>query len=105
MRYEILNFEPDDNYRVYYRDKDTRRLYCWLCYGPRERWAFYSCTRDGEPSHEIAQPADMPKPLGGQHPAPVQALLDDVAVILEETDSATLDAWEREQYVKLNREG
>lgn len=60
-----INIEPDDNYRVYYRDEMSNRLYCWLCYGPRERWAFYACTGDGEPSHEVNPPADHTKPGAG----------------------------------------
>lgn len=57
-----LNTEPDDNYRVYYLEKETGGLYCWLCYGPPSAWAFYTCTRDGEPSHEVPASQHMPKP-------------------------------------------
>lgn len=64
MKLDRLNVAPDDNYRVYYRDADTRRLYCWLCYGPPKAWAFYVCSRDGEPSHEVAPPEGMSKPSG-----------------------------------------
>lgn len=62
------NAEPDDNYRVYYRDTGGR-VYCWLCYGPRERWAFYRCSRDGEPSHEVTPPEGMGKPGAHRGPA------------------------------------
>lgn len=64
MRLQRQNIEPDDNYRVYYKDRDSGRLYCWLCYGPRERWSFYACSRDGEPSHEVTPPEDHAKPSG-----------------------------------------
>lgn len=60
--FDRLNAEPDDNYRIYFRSRATRTLYCWLCYGPREGWAFYVCTRDGEPSHEVALPDGMERP-------------------------------------------
>lgn len=62
MPLDRLNVEPDDNYRVYYRDPATKRLYCWLCYGPPATWSFYTCTRDGEPSHEVPAPLGMTKP-------------------------------------------
>ena len=61
-KFDRLNIEPDDNYRVYYRDTESRRLYCWLCYGRSEVWAFYVCTRDGEPSHEVPPPEGLTKP-------------------------------------------
>lgn len=66
MALDRLNIEPDDNYRVYYRDKESGKLYCWLCYGPVAGWSFYVCSGDGEPSHEVTPPEGMIRPGGAQ---------------------------------------
>lgn len=51
-----MKFHSEDNgfCRVYYRE--GKQLYCWQDDGSwgRHDWKFYVCTRDGEPSHEVA---------------------------------------------------
>jgi hypothetical protein len=62
MAFDRLNDRPDDNYRVYFRRREDRRLFCWLCYGRPETWAYYVCTQDGEPSHEVSPTPGAPRP-------------------------------------------
>lgn len=53
--------EDNGNCRVYY--KDSHLLYCWQNEG-RSGWAFYRCSKDGEPSHGVAPPLTTPLPPG-----------------------------------------
>lgn len=58
-----FHHEDNGNCRVYY--KDGAKLYCWQNDG-FPKWAFYICSRDGEPSHEVTHGNmyDMPLPPG-----------------------------------------
>jgi len=51
--------EDNDNCRVYYREE--KRLYCWQLDRPGQ-FQFFRCSSDGEPSHEVQAPLDMPFP-------------------------------------------
>ena len=56
----LYQFDGDDsgNFRVYYRG--GKHLYCIQNDGSwsRDRFVFYACSRDGEPSHELRMPLD-----------------------------------------------
>ncbi len=67
----LFNFahEDHDNCRVYYRGRPAQAgtlpaggrpnyLYCIQNdgYSDKPRYVFYSCSRDGEPSHELRMP-------------------------------------------------
>jgi hypothetical protein len=57
-----LNAEPDGFCRVYYRD-GRGPLYCWQN-DHADRWSFYRCSRDGEPSHMVVLRDQPPCPQG-----------------------------------------
>lgn len=56
----LFKFDSEDtgNCRVYYRS--GKHLYCIQNDGGwgRDKFVFYSCSRDGEPSHELRMPLD-----------------------------------------------
>jgi hypothetical protein len=56
----LFKFRNEDsgNCRVYYRG--DRFLYCIQNDGSwgKDKFVFYSCSRDGEPSHELRMPLD-----------------------------------------------
>jgi hypothetical protein len=56
----LYNFVGEDsgNCRVYYRG--GKHLYCIQNDGSwgKDKFIFYTCSRDGEPSHEIRMPLD-----------------------------------------------
>jgi hypothetical protein len=58
MSLRRLNAEPDGFCRIYYRG-DNHALYCWQ-EDWRDRWSFYRCSQDGEPSHMVALKKDQP---------------------------------------------
>jgi hypothetical protein len=74
----LFTFDHEDsgNCRVYYKGNKMRSgrraLYCIQNDGAwgADKYVFYSCSRDGEPSHELRMPLDssfdrkvMPKSL------------------------------------------
>jgi hypothetical protein len=64
----LFEFAANDpgNCRVYYRNAGNvnsvrrRHLYCIQNDGSwgKDKFVFYTCSRDGEPSHEIRMPLD-----------------------------------------------
>jgi len=72
--------EDNGNCRVYY--KGEKRLYCWQDEGSwgRTYWRFYRCSKDGEPSHEITSPKEMPPPPGH---TPTGRALRDFLLLME----------------------
>lgn len=62
-----FNREDESNCRVYYRSNDARlngrdmtHLYCIQNDGGwgKDRFTFYACSHDGEPSHPLRMPRD-----------------------------------------------
>ena len=57
----LFKFDVEDtgNCRVYYRG-DKQHLYCIQNDGSwgKDKFAFYTCSRNGEPSYEIRMPLD-----------------------------------------------
>lgn len=52
--------EDTGNCRVYYRGEKPSHIYCIQNDGSfgKDSFAFYICSRDGEPSHKIRMPLD-----------------------------------------------
>jgi hypothetical protein len=70
----LFKFDREDTgfFRVYYRS--DKHLYCIQNDGYRgqDKFVFYSCSRDGEPSHPLRMPLDssfdrkvLPSSIGG----------------------------------------
>ena len=53
-----FKYEDPGNCRVYY--KSDRHLYCIQNDGSwgKDKFMFYACSKDGEPSHEVGMPID-----------------------------------------------
>jgi hypothetical protein len=58
----LFKFKHEDlgNCRVYYSGSKPSHLYCIQNDGSHgsDKFVFYSCSRDGEPSHELRMPLD-----------------------------------------------
>ena len=56
----LMKFHSEDNgnCRIYYR-AENRALYCYQFEG-RQGWTFNRCSQDGEPSHQVREPQDVP---------------------------------------------